>query len=78
LENGIREAVPEWSLDLSRFQNPRELMDHLVPSGNSTGDKVKRGGITKADNGRKRLSSRRLPASYPPSLRRALMVHRQA
>ena len=35
--------------DLSRFQNPRELMGYLglVPSENSTGDKVKRGGITK-------------------------------
>jgi transposase len=34
--------------DLSRFQKPRELMGYLglVPSENSTGDKVKRGGIT--------------------------------
>ena len=42
--------------DLSRFQNPRELMGYLglVPSENSTGDKVKRGGITKAGNGRAR------------------------
>src|SRR6267142_539542 len=39
--------------DLSRFQNPRELMGYLglVPSESSTGDKVKRGGITKAGNG---------------------------
>ncbi|EIG63201.1 Transposase IS116/IS110/IS902 family, partial [Bradyrhizobium sp. WSM1253] len=36
--------------DLSRFQNPRELMGYLglVPTENSTGDQVKRGGITKA------------------------------
>ena len=42
--------------DLSRFQNPRELMGYLglVPSESSTGDKVKRGGITKAGNGRAR------------------------
>ncbi len=42
--------------DLSRFQNPRELMGHLglVPSESSTGDKVNRGGITKAGNGRAR------------------------
>jgi transposase len=42
--------------DLSRFQNPRELMGYLglVPSENSTGDKVKRSGITKAGNGRAR------------------------
>jgi len=39
--------------DLSRFRNPRELMGYLglVPSESSTGDKVKRGGITKAGNG---------------------------
>ena len=32
---------------LSRFQNPRELVDYLglAPSESSTGDKVKRGGI---------------------------------
>jgi transposase len=40
--------------DLSRFQNPRELMGYLglAPSESSTGDSVKRGGITKAGNGR--------------------------
>ena len=42
--------------DLSRFQNPRELMGYLglVPSESSTGDRIKRGGITKAGNGRAR------------------------
>src|SRR5499426_1421560 len=42
--------------DLSRFQNPRQLMGYLglVPSESSTGDNVKRGGITKAGNGRAR------------------------
>jgi Transposase IS116/IS110/IS902 family len=42
--------------DLSRFQNPRELMGYLglVPSESSTGDRVKRGGITKAGNSRAR------------------------
>src|SRR5262245_35342133 len=42
--------------DLSRFQNPRELMSYLgvVPSESSTGDTVKRGGITRAGNGRAR------------------------
>jgi transposase len=42
--------------DLSRFRNPRELMGYLglVPSESSTGDRVKRGGITKAGNGRAR------------------------
>jgi transposase len=38
--------------DLSRFRSPRELMAYLglVPSEHSTGDKVKRGGITKQGN----------------------------
>jgi len=42
--------------DLSRFRNPRELMGYLglTPSESSTGDSVKRGGITKAGNGRAR------------------------
>src|SRR5215468_11148190 len=42
--------------DLSRFRNPRELMGYLglVPSESSTGDTVKRGGITKAGNSRAR------------------------
>ena len=42
--------------DLSRFQTPRELMAFLglVPSEHSTGDKINRGGLTKAGNGRAR------------------------
>jgi len=42
--------------DLSRFQSPYELMAYLglVPSEASTGDKVKRGPITKAGNRRAR------------------------
>lgn len=42
--------------DLSRFQTARELMGYLglVPSEASTGDKVKRGPITKAGNRRAR------------------------
>jgi transposase len=42
--------------DLSRFQNPRELMGYLglVPSESSTGNSVRRGGITKAGNARAR------------------------
>ena len=39
--------------DLKRFQNPAELMSYLglVPSENSTGQKTRRGSITKAGNG---------------------------
>ena len=42
--------------DLSRFQHPRELMGYLglVPSEDSTGDKIRRGPITKAGNRRAR------------------------
>jgi transposase len=42
--------------DLSRFQTPRELMAYLglVPSEDSTGDKVRRGSITKTGNRRAR------------------------
>ena len=42
--------------DLSRFANPRQLMGYLglTPSEDSTGDSVRRGGITKAGNGRAR------------------------
>jgi len=42
--------------DLGRFQSPRELMAWLglVPSEASTGDRVRRFGITKAGNGRAR------------------------
>jgi transposase len=42
--------------DLSRFRNPRALMGFLglVASERSTGESVKRGGITKAGNGRAR------------------------
>jgi transposase len=42
--------------DLTRFQNPRALMGYLglVPSEHSTGDRVRRSGITKAGNWRAR------------------------
>ena len=38
--------------DLTRFQNPKELMAYLglVPSEHSSGDTVRRGGITKKGN----------------------------
>jgi transposase len=42
--------------DLSRFQNPRQLMAYLglVPSEHSSGATVRRGGITKTGNGHAR------------------------
>lgn len=42
--------------DMRRFDSPRQLMGYLglVPSERSTGDTIRRGGITKAGNGRVR------------------------
>lgn len=42
--------------DVRRFESPRHLMAYLglVPSENSTGDRVRRGGITKCGNARVR------------------------
>lgn len=42
--------------DVRRFDNPRQLMAYLglVPSESSTGERVRRGGITKAGNSRAR------------------------
>ena len=60
--------------DLSRFPNPRELMGYLglVPSESSTGDKVKRGGITKTGNHRARriLVEAAWAYRYPPRVSR--------
>jgi transposase len=60
--------------DLSRFRNPRELMGYLglVPSESSTGDKVKRGGITKTGNHRARriLVEAAWAYRYPPRVSR--------
>jgi transposase len=64
--------------DLSRFQNPRELMGYLglVPSEDSTGDSVRRGGITKAGNGRARRILVEAAWSYrhPPRVGREKQV----
>ena len=58
--------------DLSRFQTPRELMAYLglVPSEDSTGDRIKRGPITKAGNRRARRTLVECSWSYrhPPRL----------
>ena len=60
--------------DLSRFASPRELMSYLglVPSERSTGDSVKRGGITKAGNRRARRMLVEASWSYrhPPRIGR--------
>src|SRR5260370_12811160 len=60
--------------DLSRLQSPCELMGYLglVPSESSTGDKVKRGGITKAGNrpARRILVEAAWSYRYPPRVSR--------
>lgn len=61
--------------DLSRFESPRQLMGYLglVPSERSTGDKVHRGAITKAGNGRARrtLVESAWTYRYPPRIGKA-------
>lgn len=61
--------------DLSRFRTPVQLMAYLglVPSEDSTGDKIKRGPITKAGNRRARRMLTECAWSYqhPPRVGRA-------
>jgi transposase len=56
--------------DLRRFDNPRQLMAYLglVPSERSTGETVRRGGITKAGNARVRhmLAEAAWTYRFPP------------
>jgi transposase len=60
--------------DLTRFANAQALMDYLglVPREDSTGDRVKRGGITKAGNSRARTALVEASWSYrhPPRVGR--------
>ena len=60
--------------DVRRFESPSQLMGYLglVPSERSTGDNVKRGGITKAGNRRARriLVEASWSYRYPPRIGR--------
>jgi transposase len=66
--------------DVRRFDNPRQLMAYLglVPSESSTGERVKRGGITKAGNTRARRAlveaawTYRFPARVSPTIQARL------
>jgi len=66
--------------DVRRFNNPRQLMAYLglVPSEHSTGERVKRGGITKAGNTRARRVliegawTYRFPARVSPTIQARL------
>lgn len=61
--------------DASRFESPRQLMGYLglVPGERSTGETVRRGGITKAGNGRVRHMSVESAWTYrhPPKVGKA-------
>jgi transposase len=68
--------------DLSRFRTPRELMAYvgIVPSEDSTGDKVKRGPITKTGSRRVRRMLVECTWSYqfPPRLSQGKQVKVEA
>ena len=59
--------------DPRRFENPRQLMAFLglVPSERSTGDSIRRGGLTKAGNGRARKCLIETAWTYSRPARRA-------
>jgi len=68
--------------DLTRFRSPRELMAFLglVPSEHSTGERVRRGGITRTGNRRARSILVECAWSYrhPPRVGAAKMVKLEA
>jgi len=67
--------------DLSRFENPPQLMAYLglVPSEHSSGDRIKRGGITKTGNGhaRKVLVQAAWAYRMKPRISRILLKRQQ-
>lgn len=67
--------------DLHRFESPRQLMGYLglVPSERSTGTTIKRGGITKAGNGRVRqmLVESAWTYRHPPRIGKMKLYHLQ-
>jgi transposase len=67
--------------DVRRFETPRQLMAYLglVPSERSTGDQVRRGGITKAGNPRARrvLIEGAWTYRFPPRVSRPLELRQE-
>jgi transposase len=67
--------------DLTRFHNPKELMAYLglVPSEHSSGDSIKRGGITKTGNShaRKICVESAWAYQYPARLTRFLLKRQE-
>jgi transposase len=68
--------------DISRFESPRQLMGYLglVPSERSTGDTIRRGGITKTGNGRVRhmLVESAWTYRHPPKVGKAKLYRLEA
>jgi transposase len=68
--------------DMSRFANPRELMAYLGlnPSEHSSGDKIKRGSITKTGNGHVRRSLIEAAQAYahPARISRRLVERQES
>jgi len=68
--------------DFSRFANPRQLMAYLglVPSENSSGARVKRGGLTKAGNSaaRRPLIEAAWCYRFPARVSRELLLRQEA
>jgi transposase len=68
--------------DVSRFESPRQLMAYLglVPSERSTGDTVRRGGITKAGNSRVRqmLVESTWTCRHPPRIGKVKLYRLEA
>ncbi|CAM5761514.1 IS110 family transposase ISMtsp6 [Labrys miyagiensis] len=66
---------------MSRFESPRQLMGYLglVPGKRSTGDTIRRGGITKAGNGRVRhmLVESAWTYRHPPRIGKAKLYRLQ-
>lgn len=67
--------------DLTRFENPAELMSYLglVPSEHSTGEKIRRGSITKTGNGHVRRALIEAAWAYrlPARVSRVLLNRQQ-
>lgn len=67
--------------DINRFENPRQLMAYLglVPSENSSGSSIKRGGITKTGNGhvRRALVEAAHAYSFPARVSRSLLKRQE-
>ena len=79
-QGAITMAAELW--DITRFYNPRELMDFvgLIPSENSSGTRRRQGSITKAGNGhaRRTLVEAAKSYRYPAKISRIIQKRQEA